>query len=214
MAVKTSTDARNAKLDIQIQEAQNKQTIALAYPHINAKAGLNYFYLPTMSFADASTFDFTGSLHLPKGQYVASFQFMLPYGADASITTSQVLFDGALTIAVKARNAVLDLAKHKSEMTEEAVRYNVSKTYYSVAIAQKQFKIVSASLATMRSMEREQKQYYATGFVEKLDWERIAVMANNLATDSIKFALVLRLLLKLYSLILLLKIKDKKHLIW
>ena len=57
-AIRHNYTIKNSQVDIKIQDAQNKQTLAAAYPHINGKAEFDDFYVPQQSFIDASAFNF------------------------------------------------------------------------------------------------------------------------------------------------------------
>jgi outer membrane protein TolC len=180
-ALKHNYSVKNAKLDVMIQQAQNNQTTAAAYPHVNGKADFNYFNVPQRSFIDGSSFN----PQVPKGTIVP-IEFSLPFSASANITASQLLFDGSVFVAVKSRNTVMDFAKLNGEVTEETVRYNVYKAYNSLVIAYRQYDILKGSLAYARSLEHDLEITRQNGFAEKIDVERTSVQVNNLATDSIR----------------------------
>ena len=187
-AVKHNYSIKNAQLDVLIQKAQNNQTVSAAYPHINGKAEFDDFYVPQRSLIDASSFAAPGTV--PKGT-IEAFEFTLPYAATVGVTTSQVIFDGGVLIALKARNTVMEFAKLNGEVTEENVRYNVYKAYNSLVIAYRQYNIVRNSLAYARSLERDLIITQQSGFAEKIDVERTSVQVNNLATDSIRIGNIL-----------------------
>jgi outer membrane protein len=180
-AVKHNYAIRNSQIDIKIQKAQNDQTLSASYPHINGKADFNDFYVPQRSFIDGS--DFNPSV--PKGTIVP-LSFTVPYAASAGITTSQLLFDGAVFVAWKARKTVMELAAQNGVVTEENVRYNIYKAYHSLIIAYRQYEIIKKSLSYARSLEHDLEVTRKNGFAEKIDVERTSVQVNNLATDSIR----------------------------
>ncbi len=184
-AVKNNAAAKNARIDVDIQRAQVKQQLSAAYPHISGKAELDdNIYVPQI-FADASTFDPTGTV--PKGT-IRSFSFSLPYAGSAGISASQILFDGSVLVALQARNTVIELARQNGQLTEEGVRYNVQKAYYGLVIAHRQFDVVKSSLASARDIAHDIAVLRQSGFAEKIDEDRTNVQVNNLATDSLKIA--------------------------
>ena len=184
-ALKHNYNVKNARIDVLIQTIQNKETLSASYPHINGKAEFDDFYVPQSTFIDASTFAFPGSPAAPKGT-IEALNFTLPYAASASVTTSQLLFDGAVFVAWKARNSVLEFARKNQEVTEENIRYNVYKSYNSLVIAYRQYSIISSSLSYARSLQHDLEITRQNGFAEKIDVERTDVQVNNLATDSIR----------------------------
>ena len=182
-AMKHNNSVKNAGIDVQIQDAQNKQTLSASRPHINGKGELDYMYIPQKSFMDASTFNPS----IPAGT-IAPVTFSLPYAGSVGATASQLVFDGAVFIALKARKSVMELARNNEKATTETIRYNVFKAYNSLIIAYRQFEIVKNSLGFARSLERDLEITRKNGFAEKIDVERTSVQVNNLATDSIRIA--------------------------
>jgi outer membrane protein TolC len=184
-AMKHNYSIKNAQLDVLIQQAQNNQTVAAAYPHINGKVDLNNFNIPQRSFVDGSSFGAA-----PPGTLIP-IAFTVPYAASASITTSMLLFDGSVMIALKARNTVLEMVKQTGKVTETNLKYNIYKAYNSLVIAYRQYDILKNSLVYARSMEHDLEVTRANGFAEKIDIDRTSVQINNLASDSIRIGNVL-----------------------
>ncbi len=186
-ALKHNITAKNAQIDVLIQQAQNNETLAAAYPHINGKVELDDFLNPQKSFIDASSFNPS----IPKG-HIIGMPFSLNYTGAASISASQIVFDGSVFVALKARNAVMELARQNSQVTEENIRYNVYKAYNSLVIAYRQYDIIKSSLGFARSLEHDVEVTRENGFAEKIDVERTSVQVNNLATDSIRISNMLK----------------------
>ncbi len=184
-AMKHNYAVKNAALDVLIQDAQNKETVSASLPHINGKADFSYFNIPQRSFIDASTFAVPGSPSAPPGTIIP-ISFTIPYTASAGITTSQLLFDGSVFVALQARRTVLEFAKQNGKVTEETIRYNVYKSYNSLVIAYRLYDIIKSSLAYARSLEHDITVTQQNGLAEKIDVERTSVQVNNLATDSIR----------------------------
>jgi outer membrane protein TolC len=180
-AMKHNYTIKNSQLDVLIQKAQTGQTLSAALPHVNGKADFNYFPVAQRSFIDAHALDPAA----PAG-YIEAFPFSLTYGSDASVTASQVLFDGQVFIAIKARNTLLEFAKLNGAVTEENVRYNVYRSYNSLVIAYRQYAVIKSSLIYARSLEHDITATQQNGFAEKIDVERTSVQVNNLATDSVR----------------------------
>lgn len=185
-AMKHNYSVRNAQLDVLIQKAQNDQTLAIAFPQVNGKADFNYNINPQSSFIDAGAFDQTGKI--PKRQFVQSFPFAIDFSSSASVSASQILFDGSVVVALQARNALIELSKQTGKVTESTIKYNVVKSYYSIIVAYQQLDILKRSLAYARNLEHDLLATQQSGFAEKIDVERTSVQVNNLATDSMKVA--------------------------
>jgi len=185
-ALKHNYTARNSHLDVLIQEAQVKETLAAAYPHINGKAELDDYVNPPATFLPGSAAAFfQPNAHIPADTSIA-VSFTPKYSASATITGSQTIFDGSVLVALKARKSVLELARQNAEVSNETIRYNVFKAYNSLVIAYRQYDITKSALAYARSIEHDLIVTQQAGFAEKIDVERTSVQVNNLATDSIR----------------------------
>lgn len=183
-AVKNNVAVKNAKLDVLIQEAQNAQVTANAYPRINGQAQGTVYIDPIQTFVPG---DFIGQ----PGGFVP-VQFTPKYAANAGIGGSQVLFDGTIFVALQARKTIVDLAKQNGKLTEEGIRYNVQKAYHSLVIAHKQFDILKTTLANARAMASDVHALREAGFTEKIDVDRTTVQINNLAADSMRIGNLLQ----------------------
>lgn len=179
LAVKNNIETVNARLDSKNQDAVNAEVTGIALPQISAKGEFNDYLNPVQSFVPA---EFVGG---PPGTFIA-VPFTPKYGATASATASQVLFDGSVMVALQAKSALTKLFERKERFTEEQVRYNIQKAYYALVVAEKQYKTLKESMSYMRTIGKEIQAYYDNGLGEKIDADRISVQVNNLASDSIK----------------------------
>lgn len=184
-AVKNNAAAKNARLDVLIQDAQNKQTTAIALPQVNAKGDFTGFFNIQKAFVPGN--------FIPGGnpnEYVP-VAFTPRYSTTASATGTQILFDGSVLVALQARKAVMELANSNSKLTEETVRYNVQRAYYALVIARRQLSILSNSLAYAREIARDLSILRESGYAEKIEVDRTNVQVNNLATDSLRISSLL-----------------------
>ncbi len=182
-AVKNNIAVKNARLDVLIQEAQNAQVTANAYPKVNAQGQFTDYIDPVKSFVPGSFFNQEGFVPV---------QFTPKYAATANITGSQVLFDGSVVVALQARETILELARQNGKLTEQNIRYNVQKAYHQLVIAHKQFDILKSTLASARDMAQQVYALRNAGFAEKIEVDRTDVQINNLATDSMRIANLLQ----------------------
>lgn len=179
-AIHNNYSLKNAKLDILIQKAQNAQVEASGYPHLNAKGEFTDYIDPMKSFVPG---DFFGS----PGTFIP-VQFTPKFASGASMSGSQLIFDGSFFVALAARKELIKLATERGKLTEEDVKLKVQKAYYALALAQKQFGILKSSLANARDMANDLTVMRQNGFVEKIDMDRTQVQINNLASDSMRIS--------------------------
>ncbi len=194
-ALKHNYAIKNSKLDVKIQQAQNNEVTAAAYPKISGKAELDDYVNPLMSFFPTGQFGtlLDSLLHVspPPGTASAANQYSAiqispKYAGSLGLSGSQTLFDGTVLVALQARKTVMELARQGSEVTEENVRYNVTRAYGALVIAYRQYNIISSSLKYARDMYHDLEVTQQNGMAEKIDVERSSVQVTNLATDSMR----------------------------
>ena len=179
-ALRNSDTLKNARLNISKQMAVNNQVRALALPRVNLGGQLNYFPNPQQTLVPAGIFD--------GGQtegYIP-VQFTPSWGSQVSLSGSQTLFDGTVMVALKARNTILDVVRQSAKLTEEDLRYQIQRAYFSNVIARAQYRNILRSLDVARDAAHDVEVLYQNGFAEKIDVDRSRVQLNNLETDSIR----------------------------
>ena len=180
-AMKHNYTVKNAQLDVLIQKAVNDQTVALSLPQVSGKADLNYFINPQKQFIAAKSFNPAA----PDGM-IMPIAFSLNYATSASLSASQILFDGSVAVALQARNALMELARQNGKVSETTVRYNVTKSYYSAIVVRNQIANIRKMTAYLRDVQHEMEVMHTTGVVDKISTDRITVQVNNLVTDSMR----------------------------
>jgi outer membrane protein TolC len=184
-AVKNNIIARNARIDVLIQDARNAEVTGLALPHISAEGQYSDYLNPMKSFVPG---EFIGQ----PGRFVP-VQFTPKYNITAGGTASQLLFDGSVMVALQAREAIMKLMEQNAQLTEENIRFEVQRAYYGFVIANRQYDILKASLANARSVLSDITELRNAGFAEKIDVDRTMLQVNNLATDSIRIGSLMTL---------------------
>jgi len=171
---------KNADLNVLIQKAQIDETLAQAYPHVNGSYGFTDYLKAPATFVPNSFFG-----KMPSNGFTA-VTFTPQYSSAPAINASQVLYDPNVAIAMQAKKTILESAERATELSYEAVKYYIYRSYNSLVIAYRQFDILKTSLAYARSIEHDVQVTQATGFAEKIDVERSNVQVNNLSIDSMR----------------------------
>jgi outer membrane protein len=178
-AVKNSAQVKNALLDIKIQEQTNKEITALAYPQLNASAGVNDYLKIPVSLVPAQFFG--GA----PGTF-AAVQFGTKYNANGGFDVSQILFDGQVFVGLQARSTVMQFAKKNAEITEEGIKVNIHKIYYQLVVGYKQMASLDANIERFQKLQHDVTEMYKNGFAEKLDVDKVTVQLTNLTTEKQK----------------------------
>lgn len=177
-SLKNSVQVKNALLDIKIQEQVNRQYTALALPQANGSFSANHYF-------DIPTNLLPGELVNRPGTKVP-VQFGTPWNATASIELSQILFDGQVFIALKARKNTLLLSLKTEEVTAEQIKANVYKIYYQLVVGKKQLTALDANIERFEKLLHDTKEIYKNGFAERLDVDKVTVQLNNIKTEKVK----------------------------
>ncbi len=207
-ALKYSANAKNAYLDVLLQRAKNAEITGLAYPQISAKGEFTGYIDPLKSFVPAEFMDPS----LAGQNKFIPVTFMPRFSNTASVTASQILFDGSVLVALQARNTIMQMAEQGKQLTEEEIRYNIQKAYYALVIAHRQYGILKSSLHNARRLIYEIETLYKSGFAEKIEVDRTNVQVNNLSTDSIRIGNILSLTEQLLKYQMGMQIEQPIHL--
>lgn len=178
-AKKNSVQVKNALLDIKLQEQTNRAVTASAYPQVSsALNATGYITIPT-TVIPGEVF----------GQQAGTFipvKFGTKFNQSAGISLQQLLFDGQVFIGLQARSATMEWSKKAAEVTEENIIANVYKIYYQLAAGKNQLAILDANILRIQKFLDDTRKYYANGFAEKLDIDKLEVQLSNLKTSKQK----------------------------
>jgi outer membrane protein len=202
--LKNSIQVKNALLDIQNQEQNNREITSAAYPQINGSLGLTrYFNIPVQPIPDFISPLVDSALKKQQvingnGQQIGSLKntspdtgstkaIPVPFGTNwtgaATITLTQTIFDGQVFIGLQARSVALDFYKKEAEVTEDQIKANIYKVYYQLVVGQNQLASIQANIDQYEKLLHDTKEIYKNGFAEKLDIDKITVQLNNLQTQ-------------------------------
>lgn len=185
-ALKNSVSAKNARIDVQLQKAQNNEVTGRTLPQISGEGKYSQFFDVQQQFIPTNAFSIPGAP--PPTEEFNIVGFTPKLSSVGSLNASQLLFNGSVFVALEARNTLMKLARQKEEMTNEEIRYNVQKAYAGLVIAHKQFGVMKNSLDLMRKSNRDMNITYQNGLVEKIEVNRLEVQLSNLQSDSLGLA--------------------------
>ncbi|MEO5683502.1 MAG: TolC family protein [Chitinophagaceae bacterium] len=199
-AKKNNVQVKNALLSIQLQQQQNREITAAAYPQINGNMGVTYnpyvatqvipnFISPSVYqvLIDQNVKDGNGNPIATPGDFgnIAA-QFGTKFNASAGVSLNQLLFDGQVFIGLKARSTSIAWQTKSAEVTEEAVRTNIYKIYYQLLVGKTQIELLDANIVRLEKLSHDTKELYKNGFAEQLDVNKVEVQMANLSTEKLK----------------------------
>lgn len=178
-ALQNAVQVKNALIDIQLQEQQNKQITAQALPQLNGSVSFtDYLSIPTQLIPA----EFVGG---PAGTYFP-VKFGTKYSGTYGANLQQILFDGQVFVGLQARRAAIKNATLAADVTKEQIKANVYKVYYQLVVGQRQIGTVDANIANYEKLLHDTKVIYQNGFAEKLDVDKVQVQLSNLETQKLK----------------------------
>jgi len=178
-AKKNSVQVKNALLDILIQKQTNRDVTSIALPQINGSGGVtDNLDIPTTLIPGIIFGDTTGAFYPAK--------FGTRWTANAGVNVSQIVFDGQVFIALKARNGTISLQQRIAELTEENIKANIYKIYYQLVTSKTQIELLDANISRLEKLRHDVQVMYDNGFTEKVDIDKLTVQLANLQTEKLK----------------------------
>ena len=178
-AQKNNVQVKNALLTVRAQAQTNREIAAAALPTITTSTSLvDYTQIPT-SLLPAQIFGGPAGTFIP-------VQFGTKYNANYGANIQQLLFDGQVFIALKARATSMDLQEKNAALTQESIKANIYKIYYQLSASKTQLNILDANIARLKTLAHDAQIMYKNGFAEKLDVDKVNVQLNNLETEKLK----------------------------
>lgn len=177
-ALKHSVAARNARIDVALQKAQNREVSGSALPQISGDGKYTQFFDVQQAFLPSQFLQ-----QMPGDWVPVSFSPKL--SSVGQINASQVLFNGSILVALQARKTLMELASLNANLKDEDIRYNIRKAYIGLQIAHRQQDLMASSLELVRNSTHDLEVTYENGLVEKIEVTRMQVQLSNLQADSI-----------------------------
>lgn len=182
-ALQHQIEIKKAKLNIEDADYQIKEILALAIPTLKGNVDYQrYLKLPTQI--------------LPKGAFFAGDQNNPPnpaedigvqFGVNNSLTAglsfNALLFDGSVFVGIQASRLARSLANSQIDVVQRDVRENVIKSYLAILIADHMSEIISLNIKNLEQTYFETNEMYKSGFLEKLDVDRLKYSISNLEME-------------------------------
>ncbi|ARS36827.1 TolC family protein [Pontibacter actiniarum] len=109
--------------------------------------------------------------------------FTPAYTSNATVTGSQLLFDGSYLIGLKAAKTYTDLSRKNTAQSEIEVAEQVSKAYYGVLVNGERMELLNQNLVRLDTLLKQTQVMFENGVAEKLDVDRLRVQLNNLKVE-------------------------------
>ncbi len=170
-AIKNHSSTKKDVIKIADAEAQMNAIKATGLPQLNGSAEYQYFIeVPAMPLP--KEFDPTG-----EGGTIA---FQKRNNLNLGLNASMLAFDGSYLVALKAAKLYREYVRSQTEITPITIRKNVTDSYYTVLIAEKNKAQLEKNINIIQTLRKEVGEIYKAGLNEKLDVDRIDLSISNL----------------------------------
>ncbi len=175
-----------------LQATRNQQKIAkgqvgeiraTGLPQINGSLEVGDNFIQQQSFLPAEFFQDPNNPNAPEPGTFVPVTFTPAYTGNATVTGSQLLFDGSYLIGLKAAKTYTELSRKTTEQSEIEVAGQVAKAYYGVLVNRERFGLLNTNISRLDTLLYQTSVMYDNGVAEKLDVDRLRVQLNNLKVE-------------------------------
>ena len=197
MALENSYNTKASKNNVLSAKETVWETTATGLPQIDAAINYQNFIKQPVSLLPAAAFDNTASVVQTVEDYFgiqSNREPSLPQGfipvvfgtqqnVNASVTVTQLLFDGSYLVGLQASRAYLKISEQANEKTEILTREAVVNAYGSVLVAEKSITILQGNLKIIEKNLHDAKKIYENGFNEQEDVEQLEITFGTLKSQ-------------------------------
>lgn len=171
IARENNLNIMNSQLDLKMAQKKIWETIAIGLPHIDGTA--KYTFTPKVPTLPASNFD-------PNAEPGDVLELGVKQNIVYDLTVSQLIFNGAYLIGLKASKAYYSFSEESLEKSMLEINESVTNTYYMILVGEESRKILKSNLKNVSKTFDEIKEMYKQGFVEKTDADQLELTANTI----------------------------------
>ena len=171
IAQENNLNIKNSQLDLKIAQKKIWETLALGMPHVDGTA--KYQYTPIVPTLPAGNFD-------PNADPGAQIELGVKQNIVYDLTVSQLIFNGAYLIGVKASKVYYNLSEESLEKSILEINESVTNTYYMILVGEESRKVLNANLDNVNKTLKDIQEMYKQGFVEKTDADQLELTANTI----------------------------------
>jgi outer membrane protein TolC len=179
LGLQNNINVKNAKLDVSLAKKKVMETIAMGLPKINGEVNWQQFLEIPTTVVPANMFVPTA----PEGQYT-ELQFGTEHNSTATLSASQLLFDGSYIVGLKASKIYSSLSQQSLQLTEQQIQDSIAAAYYNVLVAEQRKDFLQLIAEIHQVILDEVQARYDLGMVEDLDVHRMALTLSNMKIQS------------------------------
>ena len=162
-AIEHAYQQQIAALDVEKAQSKVNETIAIGLPQVSGSVGYkNNIEIPAIA-VPAEFF--------PNGVpgEIATVRFDSDQSMGATITASQLIFDGSYLVGLQATKVYLELSKNDEEKSLIELKRLVTQAYGNVLVAEKNVEILKKNQKNLDAIAFESEEIYKNGLIEEQD---------------------------------------------
>ncbi|MER2997209.1 TolC family protein [Pontibacter populi] len=159
---------------------------AMGLPQIDAIVDVGDNFIQQQSFLPGEFLNDPDDPNSPQPGTFVPITFTPAYTSNATITGSQLLFDGSYLIGLKAAKTYTELSRKTTIQSEIEVADQVSKAYYGVLVNRERMELLNQNLVRLDTLLKQTRIMFDNGVAEQLDVDRLRVSFNNLKVEQQK----------------------------
>jgi outer membrane protein len=172
IAQENNLTIRNSQIDLKMAQKKIYETVAIGLPHVDGTA--KYNFTPSVPTLPASNFD-------PKAEPNAVIELGVKQNIVYDLTVSQLIFNGAYLIGLKASKVYYNLSEESLEKSMLDINESVTNTYYMLLVGEESKKVLHSNLKNVTKTFEDIQEMYKQGFVEKTDADQLELTANTIS---------------------------------
>lgn len=172
-ALKNSSDARKAALDIENGNYKIEETRARALPQLSLSSSLTDQY-KKQSFVFDSSFikpGATGAILVPSGT---------TWNSLSSVNLQQAIYDQSVFTGLKAAKSTQQYYQLAAQLTDEQIIEQVATAYYQVLVQRQNLVVIDSNIKNTTRVHDIINGQYENGLAKKIDVDRTQVTISNL----------------------------------
>ena len=178
-ALQHNSDVLNARADLLIAEKTVSETRAIGLPQVNGEVTFqNFLTIPT-TLIPASAFADPSQPAPPDDTFIEA-QFGTDYNTTASLTATQLIFDGSYLVGLRAVKEYRNISEQGIKRTELETMDQVAQAYYTAMVARENTRVFKATLETMEKLQLETEAIHENGLIEEQDVDQIRLTVANI----------------------------------
>ena len=197
-ALEHNRSAKNAARDIEAAKQQKWETTATGLPQLNAKIEYQNWLKQQVSLLPAAAFDNTQSTIDVVNDYFdvnqTNFDINVPQGfiplrfgtkqtVNASVTLSQLIFDGSYLVGLQSAKVFLEISQNAKVKTDLEVRKAVINAYGNVLLAEESVAILERNVDVLRKNLDEITKIYENGLEEEESVEQLQITLSSVESS-------------------------------